>query len=98
MTDPVPFFARLLEKGSRSSCREGRGYVPRSPEARIRSGFVGVAGLPDLAPALRSAEERLGYPANPTLYTRAEFAKKLEPGHHFLRSIVEKEKDLHPRQ
>ncbi len=54
---------------------------PRAPGATV----------PFFAPALRSAEERLGRPANPTVYTRAEFAKKLEARYHSPRSVVEKE-------
>jgi DNA-binding transcriptional ArsR family regulator len=54
--------------------------------------IVGQVGLADLTPALRRAEARLGRPVNPTLYTREEFATKLQAGHHFLKAVLDGEK------
>ncbi len=54
--------------------------------------IVGQVGLADLTPALRRAEARLGRPVNPTLYTREEFATKLQAGHHFLKVVLDGEK------
>jgi uncharacterized protein len=53
---------------------------------------VGHVGLADLTPALRRAEERLGRPVNPILYSREEFATKLRAGHHFLQAVLDGEK------
>ena len=54
--------------------------------------IIGHVGLADLTPALRRAEARLGRPVNPTLYTREEFATKLQAGHHFLKAVLDGEK------
>jgi DNA-binding transcriptional ArsR family regulator len=54
--------------------------------------IIGQVGLADLSPALRRAEERLGRQVNPTLYTREEFATKLQAGHHFLKAVLAGEK------
>jgi predicted nucleotidyltransferase len=54
--------------------------------------IIGQVGLADLTPELRRAEERLGRPVNPTLYTREEFATKLQAGHHFLKAVLDGEK------
>jgi DNA-binding transcriptional ArsR family regulator len=54
--------------------------------------IVGQVGLADLTPALRRAERRLGRAVNPTLYTREEFATKLQAGHHFLQAVLDGEK------
>lgn len=54
--------------------------------------IIGQVGLADLSPALRRSEERLSRPVNPTLYTREEFATKLQAGHHFLKAVLDGEK------
>jgi predicted nucleotidyltransferase len=54
--------------------------------------IIGQVGLAELTPALRRAEERLGRPVNPTLYTQEEFATKLHAGHHFLKAVLDGEK------
>jgi uncharacterized protein len=54
--------------------------------------LVGQVGLAELTPALRRAEEWLGRAVNPTLYTREEFATKLQAGHHFLKTVLDAEK------
>lgn len=53
---------------------------------------IGSVGLADLAPALKQAEETLGRPVNPTVYTRREVAEKRARGHHFLDSVLREEK------
>ena len=53
---------------------------------------IGKAGLADIAPALRQAEERLNRPVNATVYTPAEFAKKLKAKNHFLGAVLDEEK------
>lgn len=54
--------------------------------------IIGEVGLADLTPALRRAEGQLGRAVNPTLYTREEFATKLQAGHHFLKAVLDGEK------
>jgi predicted nucleotidyltransferase len=54
--------------------------------------IVGDAGLADLSPAIHKAEERLAREVNPTLFSPAEFAGKLDEGHHFLRTVLAGEK------
>lgn len=54
--------------------------------------IIGQVGLAELTPALRRAEARLGRAVNPTLYTREEFATKLQAGHHFLKAVLDGEK------
>src|SRR5215831_17228356 len=54
--------------------------------------IIGQVGLAELTPALRRAEGRLGRAVNPTLYTREEFATKLQAGHYFLKTVLDGEK------
>ena len=54
--------------------------------------LIGQVGLVDLTPALRRAEGQLGRAVNPTLYSREEFATKLQAGHHFLKTVLDGEK------
>lgn len=71
------------------------GSVARSQErssSDIDLMVIGTVGLSDIAPLLRQAEERLNRPVNATVYTIGEFAKKLAAGHHFVRSVLDKEK------
>lgn len=53
---------------------------------------IGNIGLAELATALRSAEHLLARPVNPSIYTPEEIAEKLELGHHFLGTVMSKEK------
>jgi predicted nucleotidyltransferase len=53
---------------------------------------VGRAGLAQISPALRSAEERLGRAINVSVYSGAEFQAKLKARHHFLTSVLAGEK------
>lgn len=50
--------------------------------------IIGDLGLQDVAPFLRKMEADIGRPVNPTLYTSAEFARKLQSGHHFLGGVL----------
>ncbi len=54
--------------------------------------IIGRIGLADLASALRQAEQQVGRPINPTLYTREEFVTKLHAGQHFLTRVLEGKK------
>jgi predicted nucleotidyltransferase len=49
---------------------------------------IGTATFGDVAAALQSAQHALGREVNPTVYTAAEFRKKLRAGHPFLRSVT----------
>lgn len=53
---------------------------------------VGAAKLADLSPQLAKAEEKLAREVNPTVFSAEEFARKLEQGHHFLKSVMQTEK------
>ncbi|MCK4304399.1 MAG: nucleotidyltransferase domain-containing protein [Candidatus Eisenbacteria sp.] len=53
---------------------------------------VGKVGLAELAPLLRQAAMQLGREVNPTVYTEAEFTKRVRSRNHFLRSVLDKPK------
>lgn len=53
---------------------------------------IGQVGLAELAPALKDAERTLLRPINPSIYSPEEIAEKLAMGHHFLRTVMSKEK------
>jgi predicted nucleotidyltransferase len=50
--------------------------------------IVGNLDFGDVVTALRPAQERLQREVNPTVYTPADFRKKLRTGHHFLTAIL----------
>lgn len=54
--------------------------------------IIGRVGLAELAPALKKAEKTLLRPVNPSIYTPEEIAEKLALGHHFLETVMGKEK------
>jgi predicted nucleotidyltransferase len=49
---------------------------------------IGDAGLADLSPALRKAEQSLGREVNATAYSPEEFRKKVKSRDHFLTTIL----------
>ncbi len=53
---------------------------------------IGDTTLSDLSPALSKAEGRLHRPVSATVFSPAEFSKKLAAKNHFLRSVLAKEK------
>jgi predicted nucleotidyltransferase len=66
------------------------GSVARGEEAStsdIDLLIIGKAGLADVAPRLRRAEQQLGRPVNPSVYTPDEFTKKMRANNHFLTTI-----------
>ena len=63
-----------------------------TPTSDIDLMVIGRIGLAELAPALKDAENRLLRPVNPSIYTREEIAEKLAAGHHFLETVMSKEK------
>jgi predicted nucleotidyltransferase len=54
--------------------------------------IIGQVGLAELSKALKTAEEKLLRPVNPSIYTPEEIAEKLSAGHHFLRTVMSEEK------
>ncbi len=51
--------------------------------------MIGEAGLAELSPHLRKAEQRLGRPVNATVFTLDEFRRRAARKHHFLRSVLD---------
>ena len=71
------------------------GSIARSEElseSDVDLMIVGNASLADLSPALQKAEQRLGREVNPTLFSPEEFARKVNQGHHFLKTVLGGEK------
>jgi predicted nucleotidyltransferase len=56
--------------------------------------IVGQVGLADLVPALRNAEQSLGRPINPIVFSIEEFSRKLRAKDHFLSAVLEGEKQF----
>jgi hypothetical protein len=48
--------------------------------------------FPQIAPALKQAEDWLGRSVNPSVYSAKEVVKKLAAGHHFLETVLKGEK------
>jgi uncharacterized protein len=53
---------------------------------------VGSVAFRDVVAALAEAQSQLGREVNPTVYALEEFQSKLCSGHHFLTSVLKKEK------
>ena len=53
---------------------------------------VGGVGFADVVAALADAQAKLGREVNPTVYPPAEFRAKLVSRHHFLQTILKREK------
>ena len=67
------------------------GSVARSREhamSDVDVMVIGRAGLADLSPALRKAEERLGREVNVTAYSPEEFREKIKSRDHFLAAVL----------
>jgi predicted nucleotidyltransferase len=62
------------------------------PRSDIDLMVIGRIGLAEIAPALKHAEGKLLRPVNPSIYTPQEIAEKLATGHHFLATVMSKEK------
>jgi uncharacterized protein len=62
------------------------------PGSDIDLMVIGRVGLAELAPALKKAEAVLLRPVNPSIYTPREIAAKLAGGHHFLETVMSREK------
>jgi predicted nucleotidyltransferase len=49
---------------------------------------IGSAPLSSIAPLLRDLERQVGRAINPTVYDREDFARRVQHGNHFLRSVL----------
>lgn len=54
--------------------------------------IIGQVNFAEVVKALAGAEEILGREVNPVVYSAEEFRAKISAGHHFLNSVVKKEK------
>jgi len=54
--------------------------------------IIGTVGLAEVSLALRAAEQKLSRAVNASIYTPAEFVAKVAAGHHFLTTVVGREK------
>ncbi|MBU1206815.1 MAG: nucleotidyltransferase domain-containing protein [Proteobacteria bacterium] len=53
---------------------------------------VGDLSFAEIAAALHPAQEKLSREVNPTVYSIAEFRKKLQTGHHFINTVIREPK------
>jgi len=88
----APILGQVVKPlGNKIQCAFIYGSVARSQE-HARSDVdllvIGRAGLSDLSPALRKAEERLGREVNVTAYSPEEFQEKVESRDHFLTTVL----------
>ena len=73
------------------------GSVARSREhamSDVDVMVIGRAGLADLSPALRKAEERIGREVNVTAYSPEEFREKIKSRDHFLAAVLRGQKQF----
>jgi predicted nucleotidyltransferase len=81
-------------EGTRAYFKESAfiyGSVARSREhamSDVDVMVIGRAGLADLSPALRKAEERLCREVNVTAYSPEKFREKIKSGGHFLAAVL----------
>ena len=67
------------------------GSVARSEESSgsdVDLLTIGGIGLADLVPAMRKAEQALGRPVNPTVFSAQEFIRKAKARDHFLSTVL----------
>lgn len=88
----VPIVRQILEPfGDKILCAFVFGSVARNREhatSDVDLMVIGKAGLADLSPALRKAEQRLGREVNATVYSPDEFREKVKSLDHFLTAIL----------
>jgi predicted nucleotidyltransferase len=68
------------------------GSIARSEETSesdVDLMIVGSAGLSDLIPSLRRAEQALSRPVNPTVFSPEEFQRKAKHHDHFLSAVLQ---------
>lgn len=54
--------------------------------------IVGDLSFAEITTALHPAQEKLSREVNPTVYSVVEFQKKLQPGHHFINTVIQEPK------
>jgi uncharacterized protein len=72
------------------------GSIARSEESSasdVDLMIVGAIGLSDLVPSLRRAEQIVGRPVNPTVYSLKEFQEKAKNHDHFLTTVLRAAKE-----
>ena len=88
----IPVLQQTLEPfGDRIQLAFLYGSVARSEEetgSDVDLLVVGSVGLAELVPALRSAEQILGRPVNPTVFSTEEFGRKARRHDHFLSTVL----------
>jgi predicted nucleotidyltransferase len=88
----IPIVEQILEPfGDRVQLAFVYGSVARNREhamSDVDLMVIGDAGLADLSPALRKAEQRLGREVNATAYSPEEFREKVKSRDHFLTTIL----------
>jgi predicted nucleotidyltransferase len=88
----IPIVEQILEPfREKIQCAFVYGSVARNREHKtsdVDLMVVGIAGLADLSPALRKAEQRLGREVNATVYSPAEFREKVKSHDHFLTTVL----------
>jgi len=80
---------RPVEKRIRVACVYGsmaRGEQDASSDVDLL--VVGRVGLKDLVPCISKAADRLARPVNPSVYSQAEFARKVAARNRFLRNVI----------
>jgi predicted nucleotidyltransferase len=91
-TGLAPILEWILEPfGNRIPCAFIYGSVARSREhamSDVDLMVIGRAGLADLSPALRKAEERLGREVNGTSYSPEELREKIKSRDYFLTAVL----------
>jgi predicted nucleotidyltransferase len=88
----IPIVEQILEPfGDRVQLAFVYGSVARNREhamSDVDLMVIGDAGLADLSPALRKAEQSLGREVNATAYSPEEFREKVRSRDHFLTTIL----------
>ena len=88
----VPVLEQILSPfENKIQCAFVYGSVARGREhamSDVDVMVIGEAGLADLSPGLRKAEERLGREVNVTLYSPKEFRQKVKLRDHFLTAVL----------
>jgi predicted nucleotidyltransferase len=88
----VPVLQRELKGfGTRIPVAFLYGSVARSQESSesdVDLMIVGAVGLSDLTAMLRRVERVLGRAVNPTVFSQAEFARRVRGGDHFLTTVL----------
>jgi predicted nucleotidyltransferase len=91
-TGMIPIMERILQQlGSKIQCAFVYGSVARNREhatSDVDLMVIGKAGLADLSPVLRRAEQRLGREVNATVYSPGEFREKVLSHDHFLTTVL----------